>query len=61
MEIAIILGLIDLAIKSIPLLERRLKDGDITPEEQQQAKDALEALRLAINSGKAFSGPEWEA
>ena len=60
MEAAAILAIIDGATVILqtvmPELNKALQKGTVTPEQQQERVDKLNALRLDA----AFQGPEWE-
>jgi hypothetical protein len=47
-----------LAEKLIPIIQERIRAGEISPEVQTQARERYLALRAQADA--AFSGPEWE-
>ena len=47
-----------LAEKLMPIIQERMKAGEITPLVQAQARERYLALRAQADA--AFTGPEWE-
>ena len=45
-----------LADALLPLVQKEIKEGQISPEQQQKLRDRYNKLREAA----AFEGPEWE-
>lgn len=48
-------GLFTAIQRLVPILEERLKDQNVTPEQQAELQKRIDAIR----DGSAFSGPEW--
>lgn len=59
-EILILNAALALAERLMPSIERAFKAGQITAEQQQEARDRYAALRAAVANHTAFAGPEWE-
>lgn len=57
-EILLANAAIALIEKLIPVIQARVKAGQVTPEQQQLLRDKYNSL---VNAGDAaFSGPEWQ-
>ena len=57
-EILALNAALALAEKLIPVIGKAVTAGQITPEQQQAARDRYLALRAKADA--AFTGPEWE-
>lgn len=57
-EIILLNAALALAEKLIPTLGKAVAAGQITPEQQQEARNRYLALRAKADA--AFTGPEWE-
>lgn len=51
-------GLISLLELLIPKLTEAIKNGEVSPQEQQDTRGRFNALKANIDG--MFSGPEWE-
>ena len=58
MELAAIVAAIGLIETLLPIIQQRVKNGTITPEEQQKVLDDYK--RLKTKADGVFTGPEWE-
>lgn len=57
MEAAAIIAAINLIEQLIPIIDEKVKSGQVSPEEQTKIRDRYTSLR---NLGDAlFAGPEW--
>lgn len=57
MELELAIAVLALATKAAPIIEAKIKSGDVTPEEQEKARTAYLAYRAAVDA--AFTGLEW--
>lgn len=48
---------LELVERLLPIIEERVKSGQVSPEDQTKLRSKYEALRAKADA--AFTGPEW--
>jgi hypothetical protein len=45
----------------MPLIQEKMKSGEVSPEEQQKLMDGFNELKAKVEAaGLTFEGPEWQ-
>lgn len=57
-ELALAMASLELLDKLIPIIDRNVRAGDVTAEEQQALKDKADKLRAGLDT--AFDAPHWK-